>query len=116
GSTRFLLCGSSAPCTVASVLSERYSHHPARPPFPTRRSSDLTHRGQRARHLQHLRQVAHLEHPGERQAVRPGARGGRLGGGAGGDRKSTRLNSSHQISPDAACCVKKKKTGNNQRR
>src|SRR5436190_13974250 len=73
--------------------------------FPTRRSSDLFARIER-------------EHPGARLVRRESLPGGELGGAAlaarldpeagAGDRKSTRLNSSHTVNSYADFCLKKK--------
>src|SRR5690606_41247174 len=87
---------------------------PDLPSFPTRRSSDLVaeQRGGDAQPLAHAQGVGphpvagrrgqprllqHLVHPAVRDAV------------AGGDRKSTRLSSSHVKISYAVFCLKKKK-------
>src|SRR5207244_6674063 len=73
-------------------------HHRHLHSFPTRRSSDLSRAGRLHRHRE----------PAARHGVdrrRPGAR---VAGGTT-DRKSTRLNSSHQIISYAVFCLKKKK-------
>src|SRR3712207_7275030 len=50
------------------------------------------------------------QRPGVRPAHRPGRHRGGVGAGAGPDRKSTRLNSSHANISYAVFCLKKKKT------
>src|SRR5207244_12221032 len=84
------------------------------PSFPTRRSSDLRRargagaRRSSARHARRQRRVG--DRP--RVVARHGAaRGARYGGV---DRKSTRLNSSHQIISYAVFCLKKKKKNTEQ--
>src|SRR5207244_9226706 len=67
--------------------------------FPTRRSSDLAERGRVALEL-----LARFDLDDVRPHVRELADGGR----ARADRKSTRLNSSHQIISYAVFCLKKK--------
>src|SRR5207248_11322073 len=89
------------------------SHHPPPPPlpsFPTRRSSDL-----RRRHAEGGLPTAAPPHSGA--AISSGA--GRwlrqpsvLDAGLRGDRKSTRLNSSHRTISYAVFCLKKKKKNN----
>src|SRR5438552_4490086 len=66
--------------------------------FPSRRSSDL--RGPRRA----------VQPPGPARTAPRAARAGRMrpGGPIPGDRKSTRLNSSHQITSYAVFCLKKK--------
>src|SRR5690242_20858503 len=74
---------------LSSFLFQRYAHHLDLPSFPTRRSSDL---------------------PGGRGKA-PGHRipdQGRALQLARGDRKSTRLNSSHMSISYAVFCLKKK--------
>src|SRR5699024_12637903 len=83
-------------------------HHPHLHSFPTRRSSDLRHRllpppGQEDSVLvDHLLLPQHL--PGQSREVEVGALH-RLG-----DRKSTRLSSSHVSISYAVFCLKKKRT------
>src|SRR5437773_11538631 len=67
--------------------------------FPTRRSSDLTPRPKRNNH-----ETNHSGRCPDRLLVRRLARGGQAG-----DRKSTRLNSSHITISYAVFCLKKKK-------
>src|SRR5207244_9450927 len=78
----------------------RYASHRALHSFPTRRSSDLG--------LGHARHGNHLER-GRFTGPRHGPRGGDHGHLGVPDRKSTRLNSSHQIISYAVFCLKKKK-------
>src|SRR5438552_15206170 len=97
--TLILLSGLLSP---PSPISARFFFHSSADhrhlhSFPTRRSSDLTQ-----------------EHDALRLGIRHGAadrRGstGRVAGDPSGDRKSTRLNSSHQIISYAVFCLKKKK-------
>src|SRR5438477_6214397 len=78
-----------------------------RPPkstlFPTRRSSDLR-RSQQSRHFDREREwrIARIFFPSVLLCHRP----------VGGDRKSTRLNSSHMSISYAVFCLKKKKNKN----
>src|SRR5207244_12669020 len=72
--------------------------HPHQHSFPTRRSSDL--RG-------HALRPAPT--PGEAREQAARARAREHGGDRARDRKSTRLNSSHQIISYAVFCLKKKK-------
>src|SRR5207244_13057406 len=90
------------------------------PPFPTRRSSDLDEGGGRVARIilfdelaQNCFGVLLLDGVHHRRGCfinslpvrdEPGA-----AGGVTGDRKSTRLNSSHQIISYAVFCLKKKK-------
>src|SRR5690625_6117454 len=89
---------------------------------PTRRSSDLSHRygadRQGGGHLLHLRPSGLRSHrrgrTGDRARQAPGGTGPGRGGAAGltdpaGDRKSTRLNSSHVAISYAVFCLNKKK-------
>src|SRR5205809_2056664 len=79
----------SQPANLHQLLFQRYAHHRHLHSFPTRRSSDLSR-------------------------ARPGAQ--KLGqwtitlSNSTGDRKSTRLNSSHGYISYAVFCLKKKKT------
>src|SRR5688500_19876876 len=91
---------------------------PLRPPtsthFPTRRSSDLRLRkALRLRRDLDLRADAAQQDEGPRHLLhRLGVRGDRAEHEAGrsrGDRKSTRLNSSHLVISYAVFCLKKKK-------
>src|SRR6266849_4681616 len=50
-----------------AIAHQRAEMHDRDEPSPEGR--DASHRGQRAGHVEHLRQVAHLAHPRERQAV-----------------------------------------------
>src|SRR5437762_6487447 len=72
--------------------------------FPTQRSSDLLRRGG-VFHRPHVQHHPDRVHPrsGQRLDVRQPA-------GGAGDRKSTRLNSSHRCISYAVFCLKKKKT------
>src|SRR5947208_13189237 len=79
---------------------KRYGDHQDLHSFPTRRSSDL-HYGCEGRPCVRSRI---LQHPGKAPA---GTRDRGAGPGAR-DRKSTRLNSSHQIISYAVFCLKKK--------
>src|SRR5437867_9601750 len=83
----------------------RTAHHHDLHSFPTRRSSDLstaTHGGRRA-----LRRAAGHDPPGLRD--HPGVDvGARVEQQSHGDRKSTRLNSSHRTISYAVFCLKKK--------
>src|SRR5207244_12555670 len=105
------------PCLLAVSL-----HHPDLPSFPTRRSSDLRGcRGGRLPLEAHEREQAHRSTLGRsfQAEERSGAGGARdpveraveeeEPGAPYGDRKSTRLNSSHQIISYAVFCLKKKK-------
>src|SRR5207244_12252146 len=103
-----------SPCLLLSVLSSySLSHHPHLHSFPTRRSSDLSpvdaaHRDRRGagpRGPVAARANRPLAAPVALRA-RSRARGCR---GRSRDRKSTRLNSSHQIISYAVFCLKKKK-------
>src|SRR5947208_8512044 len=101
--------------------------HPPRSTIcPTRRSSDLTHR--RGRHLgRGVRAHRVRWRPARKHVAASGARGA-IGGhrivrqdvphdrleDRVGDRKSTRLNSSHQIISYAVFCLKKKIGSTNQ--
>src|SRR5437879_9253154 len=82
--------------------------------FPTRRSSDLV----RCYHLNHLQQpvrlerLHHINHPAHVLASLEILRGATQDFKTGqdvGDRKSTRLNSSHRCISYAVFCLKKKK-------
>src|SRR5207247_11250713 len=90
-------------------LSSLTSHppHPALPPFPTRRSSDLrvpsVHRRRTASHPDANRSDITSTPPNHRITSQ-----GRAGSTT--DRKSTRLNSSHEWISYAVFCLKKKKT------
>src|SRR5438552_17032882 len=81
-------------------------HHQDLLSFPTRRSSDLRDRPAR-RPLRRRRRErqAHPPHPSQ---PRPAGEAGELA--ARQDRKSTRLNSSHQIISYAVLCLQKKIT------
>src|SRR5690348_18120556 len=91
------------------------------PSFPTRRSSDLDARslvgrvvevgGRFEADLRRRRQERAVDR-GHRRWVEPPDRhgaGGAVQGRPGGDRKSTRLNSSHPSISYAVFCLKKKK-------
>src|SRR5438105_8534271 len=85
-----------------------------RPPrstlFPTRRSSDLRDRGYDPNHVAGNRPVRRSPHRGRGGGGRKGKpRPDRADGGARQDRKSTRLNSSHEWISYAVFCLKKKK-------
>src|SRR5438552_5682934 len=85
-----------------------------RPPrstlFPTRRSSDLLDRGDRAQAVLRLEVASHLgDALGQRAEQRRAVRDGLVARHLALDRKSTRLNSSHQIISYAVFCLKKKK-------
>src|SRR5690625_7759384 len=77
------------------------------PSFPPRRSSDL-----RAGPPPAQRSSADRLEPHPREDLAPG-RGRRVGRGLTGDRKSTRLNSSHVANSYAVFCLNKK-TGHRQ--
>src|SRR5690242_21681384 len=88
------------PTGASSPLSSSCSPHPRDlHSFPTRRSSDLAGltRGADGR-LWGVMRNADSENPGEIYYI-----------GADGDRKSTRLNSSHMSISYAVFCLKKKK-------
>src|SRR5437867_9328034 len=93
------------PPSCTSVFLFSFSHSP--PPrdlhsFPTRRSSDLAFR--------QLSRRAHRAGTGRHDARHPGGKHGthrQLR--PSGDRKSTRLNSSHRTISYAVFCLKKKK-------
>src|SRR5204862_2623945 len=107
-------------CLSLFIFSLAGPHRPL-PSFPTRRSSDLT--GASLRAAPSLPDGGRAGRRGQ-PAAPPGPRGGglrdralgrrvrRAGGGrpyCGGDRKSTRLNSSHVEISYAVFCLKKKK-------
>src|SRR5207244_11353445 len=102
------LAHSGSICTRSMSFFSRYGAHRDLHSFPTRRSSDLVERGARGRR--------HAGGGGGERVPRPylvdaEVREGRdatYGRHAGGDRKSTRLNSSHQIISYAVFCLKKK--------
>src|SRR5207244_5988143 len=75
-----------------------YCHHRDLHSFPTRRSSDLAGQASRDRAACPARDL--VSHRAARVADRPAA--------PNRDRKSTRLNSSHQIISYAVFCLKKK--------
>src|SRR2546430_10315139 len=78
-------------------------------PFPTRRSSDLDGAQADEEHDCSVRAEppsCHLSHVGERD---PHRRGSAVPAQLPGDRKSTRLNSSHSQISYAVFCLKKKK-------
>src|SRR5438270_11567285 len=82
----------------APTFFAEYSGRPDLHSFPTRRSSDLVPHQERAGLV-----------PEERARPREGALGGdRSGAPSRGDRKSTRLNSSHSQTSYAVFCLKKK--------
>src|SRR5947208_13649358 len=89
-----------------------YQQHddiPAAPSFPTRRSSDLSPAAgaRRGRAAATARRHGPVGVVGRVRGARPGARE-RRAVVAHRDRKSTRLNSSHQIISYAVFCLKKK--------
>src|SRR5207244_11751334 len=105
------------------VMLQLLQHHANRYSFPTRRSSDLRKAaidevgrhvdgdegeletaGEEAEHQQDIGAVAERFRQRLPQRLRRGAMGGFI------DRKSTRLNSSHQIISYAVFCLKKKIT------
>src|SRR5206468_4366001 len=100
------------------VMYNFFAYSTARPPalptFPTRRSSDLGD-PYRLGVLPRVRQpVAHGDHERARHRPAPGFPLSRRERGSGGedvgrDRKSTRLNSSHDQISYAVFCLKKKK-------
>src|SRR5947208_10162561 len=75
-----------------------YAYHGALHSFPTRRSSDLLVKWQ-ADQIEKRRADHVLSHRPHEEQPRPAT---------GRDRKSTRLNSSHQITSYAVFCLKKK--------
>src|SRR5207244_12088760 len=99
----------------SSLFSSLYRHHPHPPSFPTRRSSDLSGSDLKSSVItERLRNLGATIYEGHRaeqvrgahvvvisSAVRPDNPEIR-------DRKSTRLNSSHQIISYAVFCLKKK--------
>src|SRR5207245_11084578 len=90
------------------LISIRDAHPTTLPPFPTRRSSDLL---EPAAALE----VDHRRHDGRRERVREPVHRERRDrrrdvGEPFGDRKSTRLNSSHGSISYAVFCLKKKKS------
>src|SRR5438105_6614228 len=82
-----------------ALVSQLYSHPPDLHSFPTRRSSDLAMNA-RAREMG-------LREPLKLQLLQDGAHN--FGGLVRRDRKSTRLNSSHEWISYAVFCLKKKK-------
>src|SRR2546430_3239531 len=82
-----------------------------RPPrstlFPTRRSSDLRGGQNQVRLL--TRELARVHGIELRLVTKRHSELARRGAGAGADRKSTRLNSSHSQKSYAVFCLKKKK-------
>src|SRR5690606_41280362 len=97
------------PCGAQSrvVMQALLAHRPL-PSFPTRRSSDLAAAGGA------VRPAGTGRHPGPRR-VPPAAPAHHLllsvaSARREGDRKSTRLNSSHVKSSYAVFCLKKKRT------
>src|SRR5947208_5746982 len=85
-----------------SVFFLSYSDHRYLHSFPTRRSSDL-----------HPAGFSGVRQDGAGSPARHGAsavwpHGANRAAGSGADRKSTRLNSSHQIISYAVFCLKKK--------
>src|SRR5690606_42034094 len=106
---------------LSSLFSQPSTAHPSLHSFPTRRSSDLDRR--RRQHcipgnpahapcghvvcLLRLVVIGLCERIGSEDLVPPGAL--LVVGPAGGDRKSTRLNSSHVKISYAVFCLKKKK-------
>src|SRR5439155_16654451 len=107
-------------------FTSRYSHHPppALPSFPTRRSSDLSHTSlsrlplgprdwpARTKPRVHLATTTAVRTPVSGcQVISRSPREGRFEkrlAGKSGDRKSTRLNSSHVATSYAVFCLKKK--------
>src|SRR5205814_9956638 len=103
--------------TTPSLLfsSPCYAHHPALHSFPTRRSSDL-HRRPSQRPSQPHRKLKRKKQTNNFRRARPSKRLRRrrqtllkLQCMRPGDRKSTRLNSSHLGISYAVFCLKKKK-------
>src|SRR5690606_42025922 len=102
--------------SLACVFAPVYCDRPTLPSFPTRRSSDLgpaaralaprTHRDHGGPPPPALQSVVRRHRP-HRHAVLPVRRA--AGAGGRGDRKSTRLNSSHVKISYAVFCLKKKK-------
>src|SRR5699024_12804558 len=111
---------SAARITSVFLRGGPYGAPPALPSFPTRRSSDLPRGlvGEGDGHDVPAAGGLAAHHP-----IQPGGHVGAghdggaqgpqvlVGGGPGGDRKSTRLNSSHVSSSYAVFCLKKKRTG-----
>src|SRR5690606_41836253 len=101
----------SAPCFACP-----YCHHRPLHSFPTRRSSDLGGVGEREAHPQSADQDARPRARvpsscgvGRVQRLQRGVDEEPLRAPVGGDRKSTRLNSSHVKISYAVFCLKKKK-------
>src|SRR5690606_39853185 len=101
----------------ALVVFYRPAAHRALPSFPTRRSSDLPEGSLAPGDVGHCRADRHEQAQDVTEDRRVAAHvraehhvGGRLpvGGAASGDRKSTRLNSSHVKISYAVFCLKKK--------
>src|SRR5438552_18119089 len=89
------------PDTVHTFIEEEYTKQGEIHSFPTRRSSDLQEghgAGRAVRHAKTPADAGRRTRPVPRGRARPPAR----------DRKSTRLNSSHQIISYAVFCLKKK--------
>src|SRR5207244_10914444 len=80
--------------------------------FPTRRSSDLWDRDESWRGGQSRRQGGTRDRPRPRESPAGGLPRASVGDS---DRKSTRLNSSHQIISYAVFCLKKKKKAQKKR-
>src|SRR5205807_10525498 len=76
--------------------------------IPTRRSSDLPMRCQRACRRHQERHTDQRADATDQRAVEAQPLPDSLAIGAGGDRKSTRLNSSHLVISYAVFCLKKK--------
>src|SRR5439155_25356232 len=104
--------------TSHHVFFLRYGCHRDLHSFPTRRSSDLVRRVAPRTPVRPERRAEARRDPvlraGRLRPLPPGARALRRrvprGRHAAGDRKSTRLNSSHVATSYAVFCLKKKKT------
>src|SRR5699024_12843273 len=101
-------------CASCSLLVCCPSFHRDLHSFPTRRSSDLRFSAGTLKsaigQISRTRQASATGQLRRKQEQRPPGRRVRSDGDIGrGDRKSTRLNSSHVSISYAVCCLKKKK-------
>src|SRR5690606_41791827 len=104
--------------SVTRLSSPHHRARPALPPFPTRRSSDLGPRAPRPAPPRGRRRACRGRRKpwGARAGRTTGGRGARGGARSGtpgtarkGDRKSKRLDSSHEKISYAVVCVEKEK-------
>src|SRR5438552_14565129 len=95
--------------TTLNFLFQSYADHRDLHSFPTRRSSDLRTNVVLTEHLEHRGSGHPRDHARGRGSEHEGRQDEVGGAASSGDRKSTRLNSSHQIISYAVFCLKKKK-------